>query len=311
MNAYQKVYIKYLQHRADWSAQHRLPGGCGKQKKEIYIVRRSGMKLGLCSYFNVILGKIAYAKENNYIPVVDMQHFNNSLLGEKDYGKRNAWEFFFEQPDNIELVDAYHSRKIILSDSKSDLFMPNDSMDFFNNKDGVLDYWRAQCREHVRIKNALVSVMESKYKELFAPNDRVLGVLARGTDYLKIKPVNHPIQPTMDQLIGKLNEVLEEQKCNKIFLATEDKAIVDKLRGEYGEKLVLNDCEYVDYKDGFLSDINLGDRKLKSNVDYLTNIYILSKCNCIVAGRTSGTVTAAVFSKGWEYSYFFDLGYYE
>ena len=153
--------------------------------------------------------------------------------------------------------------------------------------------------------------MESKYKEMFAQNDRVLGVLARGTDYLKIKPVNHPIQPTLDQLISKLNVVLEEQKCNKIFLATEDKTIVDKLRGEYGEKLVLNDCEYVDYKDGFLSDINLGDRKLKSNVDYLTNIYILSKCNCIVAGRTSGTVTAAVFSKGWEYSYFFDLGYYE
>ena len=46
-------------------------------------------------------------------------------------------------------------------------------------------------------------------------------------------------------------------------------------------------------------------------LNYLITILILAKCNCIVAGRTSGTVGAALLTDGWEYSYFFDLGYYE
>lgn len=45
-------------------------------------------------------------------------------------------------------------------------------------------------------------------------------------------------------------------------------------------------------------------------LDSLKSIYILSKCNGLIAGRTSGTVGATVLSKGYEFMNIFTLGRY-
>lgn len=309
INNLQNLYLKLLQHGNSWTKEHRIPGGFSNNKEIIYIIRRTGMKLGLFSYFNVILGKIAYAYEKGYTPVVDMQHFNNSLLCENDLNYKNAWEYFFYQPGEIDLCKAYKSRKIILSDSMPGEKAPNDTMSFFNNENGQLDYWREIASKYIRIQDDVLKHAEKRFEQLIGDTDRVLGVLARGTDYAKLRPKCHPVQPTVDELIKKVKEILVSKECNKIFLATEDKDIVEAFKTTFKDELILNDSSYVEYNDGFLSDIALKD-KMKYNVDYFTNIYILSKCNCMVGGRTSGSVSAAVLSKGWEYSYFFDLGTY-
>ena len=44
---------------------------------------------------------------------------------------------------------------------------------------------------------------------------------------------------------------------------------------------------------------------------YLKAIYDLSRCNGILAGRTSGTVGAKLLSSGFEYEHYYDLGYYK
>lgn len=313
LNIFQYLYLKMLEKRTDWNKEHYFPGKGKFADKKFYIIRRSGMKIGLFSIFNTNLARIDYAVQKGMIPVIDMQNFRNSYHEEGDFLYINAWEKFFEQPTVYSLKDAYAGKTILLSDAGVPDERPNDSMDFFDNVDGIQTYWNKKCKEYIRLKPHVLEHLQQKYNNLFDKNDRVLGILARGTDYVKLRPSKHPIQPTASQLIEKAKEVMEEYNCNKIFLATEDKDIAQIFAVEFGNACVTNSSDYVDYKDGYLSEI----RSVKENdkyirgLNYLLNILILAKSNCIVAGRTSGTVGAALFTEGWEYSYFFDLGYYE
>lgn len=309
---YQKIYLKLLEKKKNWKEEQRFPGGLRHPDKQFYIIRRSGMKLGLFSFFNTHLARIDYAVKNGMIPVVDMQNFRNSYQDDGEYALVNAWEKYFRQPMEYSLKDAYAARKIILSDSGIPLDAPNDTMNFFADVDGKMTYWRTVCKKYIRLQPHVEEALKKEYAHLFSKKDKVLGILARGTDYVKLRPSGHPIQPTVERLLEKAKEVMQERDCNKLFLATEDKDIADAFMKEFGDKCVTNSQEYVEYKGGYLSDIK-GEKKNDiyiRGLNYLITILILAKCNCIVAGRTSGTVGAALLSDGWEYSYFFDLGYY-
>lgn len=313
MNAYQKIYIKMLEKSRKWDKQHVFPGGIGYKGHTFYVIRRSGMKLGLFSYFITNLARIDYAFNNGMLPIVDMQNFRNGYLEEGEYSKVNAWEKFFQQPIEYTLKEVYSAKNIVLSDAGIPEVYPNDTMDFFNDVDGQLSYWRKKCKEYIRLSPFAQERLIQQEKIILGNDEKILGVLARGTDYVKIKPSKHAIQPTADQIIEKSKEVMAEYNCNKIFLASEDKNIAKKFKEEFGDRCLTNVKEYLDYKDGYLLEKRSEEDggKYKRGLEYLVNILLLSKCDCIVAGRTSGAIGAALFSEGWEYSYFFDLGYYE
>ena len=44
--------------------------------------------------------------------------------------------------------------------------------------------------------------------------------------------------------------------------------------------------------------------------EYLTTIVMLSRADCFIGGRTSGTVGMMLLSDGFEYSYVYNLGRY-
>ena len=50
--------------------------------------------------------------------------------------------------------------------------------------------------------------MDEEWKKMFVETDRVLGVLCRGTDYTSRKPKNHPIQPSIDMVVDKIDSML-------------------------------------------------------------------------------------------------------
>lgn len=313
LKPYQWLYLKIIEKKDTWNREQHFPGGLKYSGRTFLVVRRSGMKLGLFSYFNTHLAKIDYAFQNNMIPVVDMQHFRNACQDDEEIFLVNVWEKFFEQPGGYSLNEAYSAQKVILSDSGVPTIVPDDSMDFFDDKDGIQTYWRKKCKEYIKLQPTIRELFETIYGNLFDKNDKVVGVLARGTDYINLRPSNHPVQPTTDQLLTKVKEVMMHCGCNKVFLATEDKNIADQFMGEFGDMCVTNTEEFVEYESGYLSEIKHQKKNGRYNRDlnYLMNILILAKSSCIVAGRTSGSVGAALLSDGWEYSYFFDLGYYE
>lgn len=283
-------------------------------KPTYYIIRRPGEAVGLFARYNSIAGRIRHALVNGWLPVVDMQNYPNPYLSPEKLGKENSWEYYFEQPLRIGLEQAYSGENIILSDNDFKIFSPWWHMDFFENRNNVLTEWRMLRKFGLlKIKPALHEEILSVRDKMFSTEDRVLGVLLRGTDYLDMKPHSHPIAPPLEFAVSVVVEKLQEWKCNKIYLATEDKKIVQTFKNVFGDLCVALDREYVDYQPGqAIGTIRIdreNDHYLQGK-EYLLQIAIAATCNSFIAARCSGSVSVMMLADNFEHTYFFNLGKY-
>ena len=295
---YKKYHLKKIQN-------------CGNKysTRIICLIHRENEKTGLFSDMITFLGDIKAVVDNGWYPVIDMQNFSNMYLKKEQLGKENAWEFFFEQPTGISVEESFGSQQVIGVVAGKAPDYPFASVAFLQNEYGKLTMWRYYVKKYVRVKKDLQEKIDEIYHGMVKEGDKVCGVLVRGSDYTTMKPQGHPIQPTIEQIIEKVTEVVAAKKCNKIYLSTEEQKIVDKMKSVFGDTLMYVQKAYIDYQGGYLADVNVIDKR-QNGIDYLTQIAILAKCDCIVAGVCSGTVGAALLSEGFEYEYYWDLGYY-
>lgn len=136
--------------------------------------------------------------------------------------------------------------------------------------------------------------------------------MARGTDYTNLRPYFHPVQPTIEELIDKVDDYRKKYNCEKIFLATEDNTILEQMQERYKDDLLFVNQKRISHTDTYLNmnaefmDVDTAKR----GIDYLKAIYCLSKCEGLVAGRTSGTVGAVLLSDNYSFQYIFSKGRY-
>lgn len=280
--------------------------------RKYYIVRRASKVQGLFSYVFTNLVRIENAVQRGYIPVVDMKNYRNSFQEENQFGKINAWELFFEQPLNVSLDDIASEKNITLGHGGTPEFIPNTTEEFLNNPKEFL-YWSSAMKKYVRPNRKMQDYIINRKKKLFPENCRVVGVLGRGTDYTATKPYMHPIQPEVSDLIAKTREVMKEHSCTHVFLATEDEGVYREFKNAFGEQLIVNqDVRYENTGKKLITEMSTERKndKYLTGRDYLTSVFILSQCNCLVAGKTSGSLAALLLSEGYEYSYLFNLGFY-
>lgn len=276
-------------------------------KKKYCVLQRKADECGLFSYFIILLGGLDYCKKNNLIPVIDMLSYGNMY---QDGQKINSWELFFEQPAGVGLEKAHIAEYVDCNKLRT---RPVMSMDFLTNNKKI-EYWRRLCREYIKLNHDMEQYIAQCMKE-FMPNGRemeTVGVLCRGSDYTRLRPYGHPIQPDSKMVIDKIKQFLKRKNCSYIFLATEDNAIYEELYKEFGEHLIApNVSRYSDTGNQYLADIVRKERKgYENGKEYLASIYMLTKCKYLVAGRTSGSVAALLLSEGFEETYLWNLGYY-
>lgn len=302
--------------RENWTEHYIRKGD--PSKPTYYIIRRRSTTVGLFSNFGLFAGHIRYALSKGWLPVIDMQNYPNALLEPEKLGKENAWEYFFEQPLRIGLEQAYNGENIILS--KELLMFPDSAKKpyLFDDKNIELAEWRMLVKLGLlKIKPAIMEELLETRAKLFAPTDRVLGVYLRGTDYVAKKPRLHPIPPPVEYARDVILEKVRAWKCNKIFLSTEDKTIIQFFKATFGDGFgtfcVTIDREYVDYKQGlFVNQVHTdreNDRFLNTK-EYLTEIIILSKCNSFITARCSGSIGVMMLADKFDNTYAFNLGEY-
>ncbi|MBR3623285.1 MAG: hypothetical protein IKN43_08070 [Selenomonadaceae bacterium] len=157
--------------------------------------------------------------------------------------------------------------------------------------------------------------IENIRRSLFNAGDNVIGVLLRGTDYISRKLYNHAIQPPIELAMTTVYQKAKEWGCNKIFLATEDKSFVEAFKSIFGNQVVTVPKVYTDFRanNGISHAMYVNDREndyYLKGLEYLTEMVILSKCENVVMGRTSGTAGVNMMSKGFKNKYYFFLGRY-
>lgn len=279
------------------------------------VITRDAGNCGLFSFIITYMGGVQLCLEKGLIPIMDMQSYKNIYLRDDQVGRANAWEIFFEQPCGVSLEEASRSRAVVINvDQEIEAGKrPNLSMDFLTNM-YVVQYWRNVVNNYLKMNEATWNFISHRKKEIFdCYEGKKVGVLCRGTDYVGLKPYAHPVQPDVNTVIEKTVMVQEKYGCEYVVLATEDKEIYVKFKERFGEKLIAVDTERLDCgNEKFLADVmkESGMDTVENGLNYLTSVYLLGQCDCLLAGRTSGSVGALLMAEKYEYQYFWNLGKY-
>lgn len=283
--------------------------------KIFYVI---GVDMGWCGLFAIVshqLAHIAYAVERGYTPIVDLQNFNSQYRQSKN---ANAWEYFFEQPMSLQLDKIKRSKHVIHSVCYED---PPDKKYRFSYDTTIYDekkikYWRNMYRKYIRINEVKRDSFFKTKTELFSNKGRILGVHLRGTDFIKLEPKNHPIQPVPSEVLERVKIALLEWNCDHVYLATEDADIYDFFQSDLGEKLIRHNVIRWRKEDLGLTKSNANvfsdvHKRINSGSEYLCNMYLLSQCSCFISGNTRGALGVMLMTEGFDEYYTYNLGLYK
>ena len=149
------------------------------------------------------------------------------------------------------------------------------------------------------LNEQFVEQIDEYYDAVFG-DQKVLGVLMRGTDYVNLKLGGIRRQATVPEMIPVIDRWMEEGGYEKIFLATEDADILNEMHACYGKKLVaISQKRYSvrDFGEGqYLSDVEKDKTEHDyeaevedTTVNYYYALVILSKCAAFIAsGQCNG-----------------------
>lgn len=283
--------------------------GSENPDKVFYVIRRAGSKVGLFSLVMTTLGYIKYALDQGYIPVVDMCNDDNTYMQEDR--KENVWEYYFEQPCGYMLEDIGHSKHVIIGNGLIDGSVPFPQERVAYDEADLIE-WKTVADKYLIVKDEILQEADALKEKMFG-KERFLGVLLRGTDYVNSRPKNHPIQPTVEQAEEQIDRLLVEYDLQKIYLATEDADIYERLLDKYGEKLIsMNVDRYITSETENINEISVkrSTDKYQMGKEYLINILLLSKCDYLLAGNAGGSQGALLFRNITSPKYIFNLGKY-
>ncbi|MBO5241133.1 MAG: hypothetical protein J6B19_00530 [Lachnospiraceae bacterium] len=282
-------------------------------RKQFCIIRRSDPIPGLASHIMTNLGQIVAAINEGYIPVIDMQFSENLFTCLNQNHTQNAWELFFKQPfGNYSLYVATNADTRILKDGIPG-FMPYYNMDQLMNP-SILNFWQTAMKEYMPFSDRLQKATQDAYGKLPFEGNKILGVICRGTDYRNLRPYNHPVQPDVNDVIAKAKETMQNYNCTYCYLATEDDSIRARFQETFGDRLLTSQSMYFDSSQATLLSEEMQDspkQLLEKNVEYLTSLFLLGQCHCLIGGRTSGLVVALLLNEiPYAYTYFWNEGNY-
>ena len=281
--------------------------------KVFYVIRpRTDCVEGLMALFLNVMKQISYAEMQGYIPVVDFENYQTQYSDES-CREKNVWLRYFEQVSEFSLQEVYESN-VVLSGLNALSLAPK----YLNQQTDAESLKKAQSyiSRYIRFSDAVKEMVNNEALQFSF--DRTLGLYLRGTDYTKLKPAGHPVQPTVQQAIEVVDRKLKEYNLEKVFLVTEDAEIYQEIAEYYQDRLcIVSYDRYVTGYDGqdFLGKSSLQLNQLADNaytrgLYYLCKLILLSNCRCFVGGNTCGSWAANCFGDGSVDRYIFDLGMY-
>jgi len=283
--------------------------------KIFYIVRRCPPGAGLLSNFHYVLNHAAYAISKKYIPIVDMENYktfyNENFPIETGKGETlNAWEYYFEQPFGYSLKNIENAKNVILADL-NDAGMADYFLDPYHISKSRIEKYYTFVSQYCKFNQITAEHIDKQKEILFGNKTNILGVLHRGTDMKTAK--NHQTPASIEQTLQKVQQVFQDEKFDYIFLCTEEQKAVDEFFMAFKkEHIITSDIQRIkEYDSGTIPYI-IQKKSLsvyKEGLNYLSDMYLLSKCDGIVAPKVNGTYFALGLNNNkYRFSYLFDFG---
>lgn len=308
------LYKIYYCFRYGDEMQKKAKYGEKNADKTFYVIRpRKDCVEGLLSLFWNVVRNVDYAEENNYIPVVDFKNYKTQYtINDTD----NVWGYYFSQPSDYTLEDVYNSKNVILSGLETQWYKREKYKACYEQK--KLDDFHRHIFGCIDFSDEVKKRLLVEKNNLGIDLKNTIGLYLRGTDYIRLKPSGHPVQPTVNQAIDIVDEYMEKYETTNIFLVTEDGEIYDAIKTKYGDKCITPSFDKYIYgykgnkfisKDNCIND--LAADAYERGMQYLIKMIILSECGYLVGGNTNGMWAVNVFAKKhFKDRFIFDLGMY-
>lgn len=275
----------------------------------------------LLYYYYLVLQKMSYAVQNGWTPVVDWENYEGLLYFAEDkpvLGTMNAWEYFWKQPSPYKLDEVYSSKNVILSTRNSvdyGWIPPTVMTRPFSNYAKRL---ATQCIRYGRLtvfNDYTERYIRTWQEKLFPTEKRILGAVYRSTSYGKEETPNksHPVQPSLASLKKKIEKIMAEYNMEYVYFVNEETENIQYMQECFGEQLIVLPRErYKGFHEFSPEDPNplyvMGER-YKTNLSYLTEIVLLSRCTGLVGAMSSGTRAAIIWNQNqYEVVDIVDLG---
>jgi hypothetical protein len=284
---------------------------CNKQKllknferknAKIVLINKGWYEYGYfnSAFLNNMLSLAIDAMYNGYIPVIQLD-------GRKQ-GWTN-WDTFFNQPFENEYNTYTQTYSKIVG-----LISPSFRTPFRAEE---LRIWSKIYNDFAVLNADTQKYVNNEYENLIK-NKKVLGVLCRGTDYVQKRPYRHPMQPKTEDVITLTKQKMSELNLDYIYLATEEYRIVKQFEAAFQGKIITNKRYYYDevfygnnYTDIYEIHNNRANEIYERGIEYLSSIWLLSRCDALVAGNCGGSTSALYWNNGnYRYWHLFDLGFY-
>lgn len=289
--------------------KHIIHPGRQNPDKTYYIIRPSGSVEGLLSMYHGATMEAWKALKKGNTPYIDYENIPTQYQEcEPIHGTKNVWEYYFMQPTDVMYEEIISSRNVILSGWS---FYKEPTIKV---QDRIMwdPQFRMFCQKRCAIQPYILNLASQK-KEKLHIDKNVLAVFLRGTDYVRLQPKGHPVQPSPEIVIQKADEFLKKYKLKRIFLVTEDQAIYDKFVAHFGDKIFTSDDDFVKEYDGkdYVAN-SITTSPYMRGLNYLIRIILMSECDYLVSSIASGSIFALNMKKeAFKDSYVFDLGDYD
>lgn len=303
--------------RAGERTQQRLRKHGAEYPHDVFYVIRRPNDWGIMTVLYNMLRYIDFAIRRGWIPVVDMETVHNLYLADDERGRgANAWESFFAQPCGYSLEDISAAKNVIVSSHNIVLsFGYNSEYEDLTN-DEKLAYWQGLAHRYIHFTPSCSSFIDEMRTDVFGSGCQAatLGVYCRGTDYLRMRPKNHNIQPEPDVVIAKAQEALDQTGLHWVYLVTEDQDICDRFAEAFGNRLLVPEVKRYRSQGGFIwqQQEMLERSRTLNGLEYLSSMKLLSECAGFIGGVTGGTAGMMLLREGrFPYEFFFNLGHYQ
>ncbi|MCR5102522.1 MAG: hypothetical protein K6B41_14340 [Butyrivibrio sp.] len=250
---------------------------------------------------------VKYAISKGYIPVVILVGSEENMYS--DFYKDDIWDKFMNQPYGYSMIDIKNAKNVYLSPNANCLNVMRYILSKEIKPDIVLDTDKEPFNKNVED-------YISKHSDILSDPEETLGVLIRGTDYVRTRMPGHNVQAGLQEIVDKIAEVEAEHPYKYIYLATEDQEIFDIMKDAYGDRLIYTDQERFTINKGqLLIELHGKDTKEKGKgfrlgAEYLLTLRLLSRCESFIASGYCGGTTEALRENDGKYRfvYVFDKG---
>ena len=277
--------------------------GAKFKDQKFYYIRENGNGYGFFAEFHALLDKFKFAEMFGMTPIV---YWGDSFLYIENHsvqGTNNGYQYYFDQPTPYKIEDLDNAYFVMNAKNTQAPWIEKT----FDKGEDISEQYELimaeMYRKYIHL-NDQVDKQISKDIETLLEDRRTLGVHFRGTDF-KENYNSHPVNVKMEQEFNVIDELLEKENYDQIFLATDDKTAIEEFVNKYGNKIR-------SYQDVFRGTTNVSvafshaerqNHHFLLGYEVLRDMLTLSNCDGLVAGISQVSICARIAKKARNEQY--------